>query len=377
MTTETRVSSVRPTPDDWKPWLFYLMKRVYDLLPRSIRTFVKQLFCEISIEIPVALEKPPRGDDLLIVFAMASALTVIVCFVVPFAWCLANGTLIGADASRLYFLHDHVNLLNYTLVCPAYVGCGAVLVVIVVGGWSRLRVLSIQALTLRRTRYRRNFVVAFLILMIALLFSANFMKEIADPRIYPRTYWFVDRVNADGTRVLGSLGVYYQLINFILLFFSLVVVAIFLSTFKLVIDIANSLHRLCETEMMSTELLRQQLTTFTQAYLWGKLVIAAYMINAYVWKSSQAERSLNLEILGAALTLFGLLFLSLPRYYIELQWYALRMSNTSDQAEAVEYEDLRPSSLPFLGQRYWKPRLVANSLDALFIGGFVTNFWVG
>jgi hypothetical protein len=203
------------------------------------------------------------------------------------------------------------------------------------------------------------------------------MQEIGDPTIYPRTYWFVDHVNQDGTRVIGPLGVYYELINFLGLLFSLVVVATFLSLFRLVIDIGRSLQLLHQTQELTTPLLRQRLTVFTQGYLWGKLSIVAYMANAYVWKSSQARSSVNLDILGVVLTLFGVVFLSLPRYYLELQWYELRVAERPTAPDSVDYDDLRPSQVPFLAGRSWKPRLIANAADALLISGFLTSFWTG
>ncbi|OLC66645.1 MAG: hypothetical protein AUH79_05790 [Betaproteobacteria bacterium 13_1_40CM_4_64_4] len=115
--------------------------------------------------------------------------------------------------------------------------------------------------------------------------------------------------------------------------------------------------------------------TFTQVYLAGKLVVALYMANALVWRTSQAQHSANLLVLGGALTFFGVVFLSIPRYYIELQWFRLRTARPGTAVTAPEYEDLRPWEIDFVGGS-WKPRVAATVIDILIIGGFVGSFWL-
>jgi hypothetical protein len=99
------------------------------------------------------------------------------------------------------------------------------------------------------------------------------------------------------------------------------------------------------------------------------------MGNALVWKTSQAQHSNNLAVLGGALTLFGVVLLSIPRYYIELQWFRLRAAMPSAAESDPEYEDLRLWEVDFLGGS-WKPKLVAHVLDTLMIGGFISSFWL-
>ena len=148
--------------------------------------------------------------------------------------------------------------------------------------------------------------------MTAFFANVKFMTDNMNPSIYPRNYWFIDHLRPDGSRVIGAFGVYYGLLNFCLLLFSLFVLAAFLSQFRLLVEIANSLERLTAGQPISTEMLRTRLTTFTQTYLAGKLVVASYMVNALTWKTSQIQHSTNLIAMGGALTLFGVVFLSIP-----------------------------------------------------------------
>jgi hypothetical protein len=298
------------------------------------------------------------------------------CFVVVAGWSAAAGTLIGSDPSRLYFLKDWVNLLNYTLLCPLYVGFGAVMIATIIRGSAELRQLLDVPGGRTRVNYRSLFLLLLLILLAAFIANAEFMAENMNPSIYPRNYWFIDHVRSDGSRVIGAFGFYYGLLNFCLLLFTLLVAAAFLSEFRLLVQIAESLDRLTTEQPVTTEVLRKRLTTFTQAYVAGKLVVASCMANALVWKTSQARHSNNLVILGGALTFFGVVLLSIPRYYIELQWFWLRTRrpDTSTITRA-EYEDLRPWEIDFPGGS-WKPKLVAHVLDSVMIGGFIFSFWL-
>jgi hypothetical protein len=299
------------------------------------------------------------------------------CFVVVLVWSATAGTLVGSDPSRLYFLHDWVNLLNYTLLCPLYIGFGAVLIATVAQGSAELRQMtSLDGSSNRPVgSYTGVFLLLLLVLVVAFLVEAEFMAENMNPSIYTRNYWFIDHVRPDGSRVIGAFGFYYGFLNFCLLLFSLFVVAAFLSEFRLLLQIAESLDRLETGHSLSTELLRKRLTTFTQAYLAGKLAVASYMANAMVWKTSQAQHSTDLVVLGAALTFFGVVFLSIPRYYIELQWFRLGTGRPGPAVTVPEYEDLRPWKIDFVGG-FWRPRIVAGIVDTVIIGSFITSFWL-
>jgi hypothetical protein len=299
------------------------------------------------------------------------------CFVVVAVWSFFAATLYGSDPSRLYFLDDWVNVLNYFLLCPLYIGFGAVLVAASVQGHAYLKEL-LPADRIKRalaSRYRTWFLSALAILAAACAVNIKFMTEVMNPSIYPRVYWFMDQPLPDGTRVLGAFGFYYGLLNFCLGLFSLVVAVIFLSEFRVVVEIGASIDRLNSASPMSTELLRHRLTTFTQVYLAGKLAVASYMANALAWKTSQAHHSVELLAYGGALTLFGVVFLSIPRYYVELQWFRLRTATRGAAEAAPEYEDLRPWVVDFVGTR-WSPKLVASTIDALMISGFISSFFL-
>jgi hypothetical protein len=367
-----------PTPQEPKAWFFDQALRLSNaMFPRSLRSFMKLLLFQISPDVPESLTSAWRDASLNAVFTIAASLTFIMCFVVVFVWSAMVDTLIGTDPSRLYFLKDWVNLLNYGLLCPLYIGFGAVLIATTIRGSAELKQMTPLDRRERRSvgSYGSMFLLMLVILMAAFFANARFMTENMNSSIYLRNYWFIDHLRPDGSRVIGAFGFYYGLLNFCLLLFSLLVAAAFVSEFRLLVQIAESLDRLKTKHSMTTEVLRKKLTTFTQVYLAGKLAVAFYMANALVWKTSQARHSTDLVVLGGALTFFGVVFLSFPRYYIELQWFRLRSAKRGTSVTVPEYEDLRPWEIDFIGGS-WKPKLVAHILDTAMIGGFVVSFWL-
>ena len=346
------------------------------MIPRPVRGFLTCLLFQISPDVPESLTSAWRSASLGAVFTIASLTTVIVCLVVPAIWSAMAGTFIGSDPSRIYFCKDWVDLLNYSLFCPLYIGFGAVLIAAIVQGWGDLNQLAGSAgFSTRPFRdYRNMFFIVLIIFIAALLGEARFMAENMDSTIYPLDYWFMDHARSNGSRVIGAFGFYYGFLNFCLYFFSLLVAAAFISEFRLLLQVAGSLDRLSQRESVSTELLRIRLKTFTQAYLAGKLAVAFYMANALVWKTTQSRHSIAFFLLGGVLTLLGVVFLSIPRYYIELQWLRLRMASASIEETAPDYEDLRLLKVEFVGCS-WKPRLWASAIDAMIISGFITSFW--
>ena len=373
------MSADPPAPSqDFRPFVFHYALKVYHaVVPQFLRRFLKLFLFGIAPDVPVSLTDAWREASLNAVFWIGASLTFIMSFVIVTVWSAVAGTLYGNDPGRIYFLKDWVNVLNYAVLCPMYIGFGAVLIATSIHGRAKLNALKLPDPAARRQvrRYGSMFLILLIGLGAAFFANAQFMTENMNPSIYPRVYWFVDHLESNKTRVMGAFGYYYGFLNFCLMSFSILVAATFISQFRVLIQIGGSLDRLASGETLSTESLRTRLTTFTQSYLAGKLAVAAYMANALAWKTSQTQHSTNLVVYGGILTLFGVVFLSLPRYYVELLWFRLRTARRGSTDPVPEYEDLRPLEVGFLGGFSWKPRVVAGAMDALIISGFITTFW--
>jgi hypothetical protein len=366
--------------NDFRVWLFYQTFRAYTtIVPARVRALARLILFEISPDVPGSLTSAGRDMGLTAVFVISALLTLIMSCGVVTTWTIIDGTFKGTDFARLYFCQDWVNIVNYAVLCPLFVGFGSVLIATTVQGWAKLSEMGIQARGSERRlgRYGSVFLMSLLILCFAFFANAHSMSENLKPAIYPKVYWFIDHVTTGttGTRVLGPLGFYYGFLNFCLMLFSILVVATFLSQFRLVLGIGESLDRAGSPTALPIDELRVRLTTFTQSYLAGKLAVAAYMANALAWKTTQAKHSTNLVLYGGVLTLFGVVFLSIPRYYVELMWLRLREAEGGGKSES-EYEDLRPLWVKFVGGA-WPARIVAGAMDTLIIGGFIGTFWSG
>jgi hypothetical protein len=70
-----------------------------------------------------------------------------------------------------------------------------------------------------------------------------------------------------------------------------------------------------------------------------------------------------------ALSLFGVFFVSIPRYYIELEWFRLKVRRAKESQDFTEirHDDLRP----------FNTRLIAYIVDVFLISGFIGSFWLG
>jgi len=130
----------RPEPKEVKAYLFHAALRLYTaVVPRSLRNFLKLLLFQVSPDVPVSLTSAWRDNSLSAVFIIAASLTLIMGAGVVGVWSAINGTFTGTDPSRLYFFKDWVNVLNYTLLCPLYIGFGAVLIATIVRGSGELK----------------------------------------------------------------------------------------------------------------------------------------------------------------------------------------------------------------------------------------------
>jgi len=355
----------RSTPENPKIWLFAKGLGLYErVVPASFRRTVEVLLFGIAPGVPVLLHRSLPRLRLRWLFFSSAGLAFVLSFGVLSAWTQLNGTFSGDDTTILYWIDDLPNLINYSLLVPSYVGLATVLCALMVHGQGRLRRLA--ALPSRASGRWRRLLVILLILLASSLLTSNYIVEIMNPDLYQKSYWFTEEIA--GIRVLGGLGVYYVLLNYSLLVISLLALAAFLSVAWLAFQVGRRLSASPLLETSELLDLRERLTMFTQAYAVAKLLAAVYMLNAYTWRWERPEHSVNLILLGAVLTVMGVFFVSMPRYFIELQWYRLKQAGLTKMPAELRnaYDDIRPFEI----------QLLANFVDVIVIGGFALSFWM-
>jgi len=296
---------------------------------RMLVRIVRFLFVDLAPSLPRTRVYSLTNRGRWVIFLSSYAVTFLFCFLVTAIWSMAVGTFSGAADNVRYFSDDWQNIVLYTVVCPAYVGFGSVLIASVVGGYWELRRLEeevgAQSQQIDGFRWRVPAVVVF-ILAVAFVLTSLYISDVTDFTKVGWVYWFVEEVGRGQLR-LTSLGVYYFLLNFVLLLITLVSLAAFMSAFAATVRVASALTRSTITgQYPSIEIgtMKARLQTFAGAYLAAKLQIAVYILNFWIWQKSPLGNTANLVVAHVFLVLVGVLFISIPRSYIELQWQRLK-----------------------------------------------------
>jgi len=342
-----------------------LLELARKVLPQSLRRFLANQLFGVTPGVPVTLLDLSARAPAIRGLWSGIALGWVFCFGGTLLTTWLAGTLDGAAPGRLFFLHDNTNLINYTVLCPAYLGLSCAFVILVLQGWNRVR----NAPLVRGSSHRApRLPLAFLALLVvgaAAALTTNYIRECLTPEVYARAAWYAS-VSADGERSLNIAGIYYTILNFFLLLVSLVAfmaIGVFACTAA---EIARALRSSAPSSHLKFEGLQKLLTEFTLAYIVAKLLAVTYMLNAYTWKWEQPHGSFNLPLMVVFLAVVGVLVVSFPRYYVEIEWFQFKVRRAEALTQPVprESDDIRSLWI----------RDVAFVIDLFFGLGFITSF---
>ena len=281
----------------------------------------------------------------------------------PALFSCLEGTFTGTDPGRLYFIQDRWNLALYVAITPTYMALDTWMIVLTIRHWASLRAFADGLSAPGGDRRPRHLGIG---LAIAVSMTAGpmttYMNDILSQSNVKQVYWFMEEVGGN-RRTLNQAGYYYLVLNATLMFLTILTVGSF---FSLAVEVLRVGRVLDTGRVTDFAILRNQLETFTKAYLIAKALAATYMINAFVWKYSPLGATTNLAVAGFILTAVGVFFLAVPRLFVELRWFqfALQASRHEDVDEDL-YRDIRPGRV----------RLLAHALDVFLIGGFVSAFY--
>jgi hypothetical protein len=208
----------------------------------------------------------------------------------------------------------------------------------------------------------------FVVIGLSAALTCNYIVECLNPAIYTRVFWYISRVDNEGRRIMGGLGVYYVLLTYSLFLAALSATIALVPLFAMAAEVGRRFRAPTTNTPVCFDALRTSLSDFVSAYIVAKAFTAVLMLNAITWKWSQPHHSFNFITMGLVLSVVGIFFISVPRYYVEMEWYALSVRRAQAAGESVPTEagDLRSRNV----------RLFAHLLDTLLIGGFFTAFWL-
>ncbi|GAB1856123.1 hypothetical protein MHTCC0001_09580 [Flavobacteriaceae bacterium MHTCC 0001] len=328
---------------------------------REIGLLISLIFVRIAPEIPISLKKSYTGPDGKRAGIIGFIITFIFAFVINLIATYLSGTFYGDDPNIIYFRDDWYNIVLYTIVCPTYVGLTCWLVVLVIKGWAEINDFKNEEIYEKRPKHKfylvKAIALSILVLSVAFFLTTNYINDVVALKKENICYWFLTPENYE----LGSLGVYYFLLNFSLLIITLIALTFFMSIYRLIMNVGRALESRNEIGNLEFEKIKIKLSVFTEAYIITKGIIAAYVANLWIWSKSPLAKGTdeNFGIALILLTFIGFLLISFPRYFVELQWYKLKLRSPNSKILDMKHEDLRT----------FEVKKIAQILDWIFIGG--------
>ena len=347
-----------------------------DLLKRFGRFFAVVLQAvSPAIDLDMGPGRPPPNVFFQI-FVYAAPLTFFFCYVVSGFLAYRSGTFLPSGHDKeLAFLYDGWNFVIYLVVVPLYVSCAIFLIYIAAISWKRLN--SIYSLEVRASSFWSNstrivgfFAISFIL---AGLYISQYVSDLANSHLTTTLYWFFNSVG--GVRTLNRAGYYYVFLNSVLLFitsmaaFCYIALSIEIFRFgKYLPLVAASINRATTSDAAAKKAsladieskIQETLDEYAYSYIIAKVLVATYAVNIILWQASPAGKVANVNSAIVALAIIGLVFLVVPRLYLNSKWHRIKHAMLSAGGE-VDADDIGEELTPrrFRKSETW--------LDAVFI----------
>lgn len=356
-----------PNPGDTKlDWFSVLLRCWRKFVPAWLRDLSTTVLAGVTPNVPVTLFDQAKRSRPVRALVSGLVLGWVFCFGGTVLLTAVNGSLFNSSGV-VGFFGDVPNIINYTVVCPLYLGLSGAFIVLVLQAWNRVRTSPlIQAGAISNTRLPVALLL-FFALTISAAVTLNYIDECLDPAVYEQVNWYVDEVVDDDVRVLGAVGVYYVILNFSLLFVAILAVLFLIPMLYIANLVAASLRSEVPSSTLEFSTLREVLREFTLAYIYGKLLAAVFLVNAFTWKMERPIGSVNFFVMASLLTTVGVFVVSFPRYYVELEWFHFKVRRAEARNERA------PKQSDQLRDRWI--RHTAAVLDTLFGFSTILALW--
>lgn len=324
------MKNLKELPED-VPLAIYAM--VNRLTPTVVRQFFAGFFFSLSPEVPYDLSRRIREKGYWRMIGYGAAIGFLFCFCTTAGFCYFENVLYPAQcqpetAARCieiqFFLTDKVNIIMYTLVTPATVGVGLALLLAAIATWRTIdEVLERERSALIGWK---AFAVGTLIVVASSIAIANYISDVVNPQgtlgavANNLHFWFLG--DPAGNGILRPITVYYTILNFLILVFTLFCVAVFVTAVQPIVRLSSliALRKLPMDQGAEAGLVAR-LAPFGDCYLFAKMLLAITMIHSIVWSYSPLAVTQNFNLERGFIVFVSIFFIAIPRLHFELEWY--------------------------------------------------------
>jgi hypothetical protein len=352
------------------------------ILALLLGTLVSFVLTSISPALPYDYHQIEFYRGRWSIFWITFVMTLFFCLIANASFSLYADTLFGDDPSRLYFLKDWHNVIQYTFVVPVYVGLEVCLISIALYSWPQLRRLANEAsssgrpkvkvprsIRLYRSRtlnkaalwfsYNANRLrfsgFIFLSLSITGILISTFINDALNPERVATTYWFVRQLD-EKHRVLNEAGGYYMLMNAAVLFMICIATLSYLSVSIEVVRFATNIDQSTFAKNVqinknlsaekyqaaieaSDRELAETLREFEWCYTLAKIILVFCVFNIILWKISPIGSVANVDVGIIALSVIGIFVIPFPRLFLEYRWHKFKFDWKGPTGQ--KYKDMR------------------------------------
>lgn len=305
------------------------------LLPSKISSFFRNFFFSITPDVPYDLSKRIRSKNYRNPLIYGYLIGLILCFVVIIGFCLYEGVLYpdpeqsimsqSQYSEIMFFSKDWVNIIMYTLITPATFSIGLAMLSATIKTWGQL---ENNTDTKRSALFDwKGFVVITIILAVSSIAIANYMNDVINinnvvgKKANEMHFWFLgDPLDANSIK---PITIYYTILNFLILVFTLTCVAIFVTAVRPIMKLSSHLSKNIEngnTEEISKNIV-ERLSAFADVYLFAKSLLAITMLHSIVWSYSPLALTSNFNIERGFILFVSIFFIAIPRLHFEFEWF--------------------------------------------------------
>lgn len=347
---DTVFSTIFPkeAPSDKVALFYYYIFKLFDIgFFKHIKIFLSKLLINLAPNLPESIELRQKKNQELRLFLISYLLVVVTLFVVHVCWTFAEGTFSGSNEGVYYFSQDIPNVINYLLIVPLYVSFSCLLIARSFSSFQKMKEgipKTVQSQLVFQYPQASLFLVFAICVFLSTFLTIRYMNELVDPQIYAKQYWFITQTTVNGQRLLSSISMYYMIMTFVLFFFGIFTIFIYFSMMLMTITIGSKIPQIDRFNDMGD--IRHFFKDFLRINLYGEVIVAVFMMNAFSWDRQKPVNSFLFYAFIFALWCFGAFIISIPRYYVEIEWHKYQFSRfmnnkERDKEDEPVYEELR------------------------------------